>query len=475
MPDLQDAIESNILTKNINCDRPGEAIYIRSLLEMYNQLMNCYEPMHITMLINAIRTHGPESWRTFDMKTKCPLSDIMNLLMHEWHMDIALLQNVLVAPSPNHMDKHMKFVHQQHGTSVLDDIFAVEMIFDQQCLHCNFERRICDISWQYSIPVTLHCFRYWTIDDSNTTTGTFMFMTPQQLIAHSKVQDVFSLIVTEEEQLDEVDTIELYKQHYIKINGIIKYSVFISCLTKSDDMCTWTGHDWFTKVNTTLEYNQQFKHTLVFQTISNPQQITNNHYYKIEQYHINNTQTYFPKSYPQMEWNESQPNSDCLTTKINKITAQHTQNIHAPKGDSVLALSEQLEFTIKHGYLERVHCDKCDKIQPMSVLPQIYNFNKSILIHLIQYPTQYYEIQWDHLTHIHGLPITKNKTQNISINSYITAKRQKEITKYATHWRQHSKDKTWNTLHNNKFSQTKETLGSKHACIFVASRFDSTD
>lgn len=477
-PEIQDAIENNLFNKNINGDRPGEAIYIRSLLEMYNQLMNCYEPMHISMLLNAIRAHGQGNWRTIDMKSHYSLSDIVNLLMHEWHMDIADMKNDLVEePSRRDIKEYMKYMHDQHGTSPLDDIFAIEMIHDHKCLKCGNHRRDFNICWQYSIPVTLHCFRYWTIDDEKTTTGTFMFMTPQQLLSHSKIQDVFSLIVAEEEQLDETDEIELHKQHYITINGTIKYCVFVSCLTKSDDMCAWTGHDWFSTVSTTVEYNQQFKYTLVFQTIPNPQQITNNHYYKVEQYHIVNKKIFFPKSYPQMDWIQQSNNVQlqpvqCHTYEIDKITSAHKQKIHAPQGDSVLALSEQLDFTIKHGYLQHSHCVKCHKIQPMSVKPQIYNFNKLILLHLIQNPTQYYELQWDPLTHIHGLPIKEHKTQNISINCYITAKREKETTKYGTHWRQKSRDKTWNTLKNNKFSQTEQSVESKHACIFIASRFD---
>ena len=480
-PEMQNAMEKNLLSTNINGDRPGEAIYIRSLLEMYNQLMKCYEPMHITMLLNAIRAHGEGNWHTIDMKTKCALSDIVNFLMEEWHKDIAVMKNGLVEPPRNQTKKYMDFVHEQHGVSVLDDIFAIEMIHNLKCLQCNDQRHIFKICWQYSIPVTLHCFRYWTIDDEKTMTGTFLFVTAQQLISHPKVEDMFALVMAEEESLDEMDKVEIDKQHYIKINDRIKYGVFVSCLTKSDDMCAWTGHDWFSKVKSTLEYNQQFKYTLVFQTIANSQQITNNHYYKVEQYHIINTQTYFPKSYAYMEWtqlNNVESQAVCCSThEIDKrnITSQHKQRIHAPQGDSVLALAEQLEFTIKHGYLQHSHCTKCNKIQPMRVLPQIYNFNKLILLHLIQYPTQYYELQWDPLSHIHGLPITQNKTQNISINSYITAKRQKEITKYGTHWRQNSRDKTWNTLNNNKFTQTLTNLESKHACLFVACRFDSED
>ena len=457
---MEEAITSNALKNAINQNRTGEGIYIKSLLQMYQNLMHSYQPMHITMLLNAIRQYQKGKWSTIDMKTEYFLSDIIHLLMSEWNEDTS-----------------------KEDQSPLKDIFGIEIIRERTCLKCYNRVRQMEHCWQYKIPITMHCFRYWTIED-DTVTGTFMFITPEQLVLKDTVDKMFPLVVGDIETLDddEMTTVEVHNQHYITINGKIEYAVFVSCLTRCRQMCAWTAYDWFEKIEQTSKYNTQFKYTLVFQKVTNAQQITDFHYYDIQQYQVTGTQTYFPKTYPRMKWLVAKKEVSPQTTTIQNITEEIKSKIHAPAGDSLMALAEQLSWTNKNGYLQYLNCTKCNKTQPMMIQSQITKFNKIIMLHLIQYPTQYYELEWNPDAHIHGWPIKKqNHTINVSINGYITAQRKNNIIKYATHWRSKPKNKKqatqphWHALSNSKYTSTSKGTSSKHACLFFGFRFDNNE
>lgn len=450
-PEIEDLIENNILQSAVKKNRPGQGIYIRSLLEMYHQLKYSYQPMQISMLLNAIRTYQKGHWSSIDMKSEYSLAEIIKLLMNEWHNDIS---NIRQSP--------------------LKDIFGIEMRINCTCLTCYNRIHRNELCWQYKIPITNHCFRYWSIID-DTINGTFLFITAEQLVSKGTVDKVFPLVIADIECMDddEMTSIELYNQHYLKVNGQIKYGVYVTCLKRGNKICAWTAYDWFDKIKQTISYNTQFKYTLVFQKITDVQEITDCHYFDIQQYHVKHTQTYFPKSYPRMKWSAAPTNITHQTYEISSINMDDQDKIHPPQGDSILALAEQLQWTNKHGYLEYLHCCKCNKKSAMMIQKQIEKFNKIIILHLVQYPTQYYEIEWNPNAHVHGLPINKNnQTINVSINGFITAKRKNNITKYATHWRAQNKQAKWNTLCNNKYTQSVNKTARKHACIFFGFRFN---
>ena len=421
---------------------------------MYNELMYSYQPMHITMLLNAIRRNQKGKWSAIDMKSDYCLSEIIHLLMTEWHLDIC-----------------------QNEQSLLRNIFGIELTRRCTCLKCYNRDETTDLGWQYKIPITMHCFRYWSIENDSIN-ATFLFITPEQLVFKDTVDKIFPLVVGDIDSLDdeEMKSIELFKEHYLKVNGQIKYAVFVTCLTRTDKMCAWTAYNWFDKIKQTVKYNTQFKYTLIFQKITNPPDITDFHYYDIQQYHITGTQTYFPKQYPRMKWLTESKNVMAQTHEISNITQEHQHKIHPPQGDSILGLAEQLEWTNKHGYLDYLHCTQCKQKQPMMVQSKISKFNQIIILNLVQYPTQYYELSWNSDAHVLGLSINKNNQSiNVSIKGYITAERQKNIIKYATHWRATNTKADWHTLCNNKYTKSTKGIDAKHACVLFAFRFNHNE
>ena len=450
-PAIEEIIQNNALQSAVNKERTGQGIYIKCLLQMYHELMYSYQPMHISMLLSAIRTNNKGQWSTIDMKSDYCFSEIIDLLMTEWHQDIC-----------------------DNGQSLLRNIFGIEMARQCTCLKCYNCVQKNNLCWQHKIPITMHCFRYWSIENDSID-GTFIFITPEQLVSKDTVDKIFPLVVGDIESLDddEMKLIELSQEQYLKVNGQIKYAVYVTCLTRTDKMCAWTAYNWFEKIKETVKYNTQFKYTLVFQKITNTQDITDFHYYDIQQFHITGTQTYFPKTYPRMKWLTENKNVMIQTHEISNSTQENQCKIHPPQGDSILTLAEQLEWTNKHGYLEYLHCTRCKQTQPMKVQTQISKFNQILILNLVQYPTQYYELSWNPDAHMQGLSIKKNNQSiNVSIKGYITAERKKNIIKYATHWRTKSKKSKWQTLCNNKYIQSSNGIDSKHACLLFAFRFN---
>ena len=477
-------MHNNLYTNDINETRPGAGIYIQSLSEMYQQLVYTYQPMQIGMLLNAIRQHGNPHWKQIDMKSEYSFDTIIDHLMTNWHLDVATISQECKQDKPetvNILEKnpakfraYFEYLIGTQGKSVVTDIFGIEMIHDLKCLQCSTMERKLQIVWQYIIPINIHCLRYWTIESDNSTNGTFMFITPEQLIYKPNISDVFELIVKDIEGDDDIN-VELQDKHYIKVNGIIKYAVFVSYLTQGKHCCAWTSQHWHMKLKKTLDYNTQCKYTLVFQEIDEKIDISKPFAFHVEQYHVVGTNTYFPKSYPYIEWignNNNNKNNkhgqQIQTYEIKKIETIHKENINPPTGDSNLALHEQLEFTMTKGYLKYCHCNKCNKQQPMRVKPQIYKINHIALIHLLQSPTQYYQFTWNPDTAIHGLPIKEDETVNVSINAYISANRINNVIKYATHF----KSQQWHTMSNEKFVQHEEATEMEHTCILLATKMN---